>query len=62
MVSHKALVTLEDILRIVREDYPDMTLEELQKHLGPNPLVKRIRHRSPVATRGAERHAVDGSS
>ena len=33
MTTHKSLVTLEDILRLVREDYPDMTAEELQKHL-----------------------------
>ena len=33
MIRNKALVTLDDILRIVREDYPEMTPEELQKHL-----------------------------
>jgi hypothetical protein len=38
MTTHKSLVTLEDILRLVREDYPEMTAEELQKHL--NALVK----------------------
>jgi hypothetical protein len=33
MTIPKGLVTLEDILRLVREDYPEMTAEELQKHL-----------------------------
>ena len=33
MISRKGLVTIDDILRIVREDYPDMTADELQKHL-----------------------------
>jgi hypothetical protein len=33
MIIPKGLVTLEDILRLVREDYPEMTAEELQNHL-----------------------------
>jgi hypothetical protein len=38
MIIPKGLVTLEEILRLVREDYPEMTAEELQKHL--DALVK----------------------
>ena len=52
MITRKGLVTLDDILRIVREDYPDMTAEELQKRL--DALVedghRSFDHCPPLAT------------